>query len=353
MTLVLVLKVREGLVLAADSRRNSKPPRNDAAKILSFNETNHRHVGALASGDVVIDKSDVRTPYELLLELEEKGETPINRLQIEQYAGWFKDRFGSHHEAELGKKKEVRSTSTTLLVAGLNENEEEGQVWSVNFHCFAGNFTPLQSPVLMAGETDRMVARGTLKAPAGKNLSAFQMAYKSYFSEHKELIREIEDPDSWLGPWKLPDHTSLKDAARGAYVLIQRTISHRRCRREPTQIHDPIHVCTITRRDGLKKWFLTDAEKKELEEEDERIRMTRGVGQTSHQINRSWHLSQKLARDQIIQFITAEGKILFDELNNATFDYEKHFDANKIDLFMKRAGLPPALDVPTTLVNLP
>lgn len=79
---------------------------------------------------------------------------------------------------------------------------------------------------------------------------------KSYFSDHKELIRELEDPDSWLGPWKLPDHTSLKDAARSAYVLIQRTISYRRCRREPTQIHDPIHVCTITRRDGLKTYYM-------------------------------------------------------------------------------------------------
>jgi ATP-dependent DNA helicase RecG len=62
--------------------------------------------------------------------------------------------------------------------------------------------------------------------------------------------------------------------------------------------------------------------------------------------------SQKQTRDQIIEFITAEGKILFDELNNTTFDYERHFDVDKLDLFMKRAGLPHALDVPATLVNL-
>jgi len=62
--------------------------------------------------------------------------------------------------------------------------------------------------------------------------------------------------------------------------------------------------------------------------------------------------SQKLTRDRIIQFIKAEGKILFDELNNATFDYERHFDVDKLDSFIKLAGLPHALDVPTTLVNL-
>ena len=62
--------------------------------------------------------------------------------------------------------------------------------------------------------------------------------------------------------------------------------------------------------------------------------------------------SQKLTRDQIIQFIKAEGKVLFDELNNETFDYERHFDADKLDSFMKLAGLPHALDVPTTVVNL-
>jgi ATP-dependent DNA helicase RecG len=62
--------------------------------------------------------------------------------------------------------------------------------------------------------------------------------------------------------------------------------------------------------------------------------------------------SQKLTRDQIIAFIKTEGKVRFDELNNATFDYERHFDADKLDSFMKLAGLPHALDVPTTLVNL-
>lgn len=62
--------------------------------------------------------------------------------------------------------------------------------------------------------------------------------------------------------------------------------------------------------------------------------------------------SQKMTHDEIIEFLKAEGKIRFDELDNLAFDYERHFDADKLDLFMKRAELSHSLDIPETLVNL-
>jgi ATP-dependent DNA helicase RecG len=62
--------------------------------------------------------------------------------------------------------------------------------------------------------------------------------------------------------------------------------------------------------------------------------------------------SQKMTRDEILEFSKAEGKIRFDALDNSKFDYKRHFDPDKLDLFMKRAGLSHALDIPETLVNL-
>lgn len=47
--------------------------------------------------------------------------------------------------------------------------------------------------------------------------------------------------------------------------------------------------------------------------------------------------SQKLNRDEIIEFFKVEGKIRFDELMNLKFDYEVQFDPKKLDRFLRLA----------------
>ena len=62
--------------------------------------------------------------------------------------------------------------------------------------------------------------------------------------------------------------------------------------------------------------------------------------------------SQKLDRNEIIEFFKSEGKIRFDELINLKFNYNIHFDPKKLDRFLRMAGISNLLDIPTTLVNL-
>ena len=62
--------------------------------------------------------------------------------------------------------------------------------------------------------------------------------------------------------------------------------------------------------------------------------------------------SQKLGRDEIIEFFKAEGKIRFDELEHVKFDYDTHFEAKKLDRFLRLAGISKVLDTPAILVNL-
>jgi ATP-dependent DNA helicase RecG len=62
--------------------------------------------------------------------------------------------------------------------------------------------------------------------------------------------------------------------------------------------------------------------------------------------------SQKLSRNEIIEFCKAEGKIRFDELINLKFDYNIHFDPKKLEYFLKLAGISKVLDAPTVLTNL-
>ena len=62
--------------------------------------------------------------------------------------------------------------------------------------------------------------------------------------------------------------------------------------------------------------------------------------------------TQKLSRDEIIEFFKVEGKIRFDELMNLKFDYDTHFDPAKLDRFLRLAGISKVLDTPSILINL-
>ncbi len=62
--------------------------------------------------------------------------------------------------------------------------------------------------------------------------------------------------------------------------------------------------------------------------------------------------AQKLDRNEIVEFFKSEGKIRFDELVNPRFDYDSHFDPQKIDRFLRLAGISKVLDVESILVNL-
>ncbi len=62
--------------------------------------------------------------------------------------------------------------------------------------------------------------------------------------------------------------------------------------------------------------------------------------------------SQKLNRNEIIEFFKAEGLIRFGELINSRFDYNTHFDPKKLEHFLRLAGISKVLDAPTVLTNL-
>ena len=62
--------------------------------------------------------------------------------------------------------------------------------------------------------------------------------------------------------------------------------------------------------------------------------------------------SQKLNRNEIIEFLKSEVKVRFDELINIKFDFNIHFDEKKLDNFLRLAGVSKIIDNPSILVNL-
>ena len=62
--------------------------------------------------------------------------------------------------------------------------------------------------------------------------------------------------------------------------------------------------------------------------------------------------SQKLTRDEIIDFSISEGKIRFDEQINSEFVYPADFDEIKFDQYLKITGLTKNMEVKDILLNL-
>ena len=63
-------------------------------------------------------------------------------------------------------------------------------------------------------------------------------------------------------------------------------------------------------------------------------------------------VSQKMMRDEIINFIKSEGKVRFDELIQTKFIYPKDFDKYKLLKFLELAGLSKSLKAERILLNL-
>jgi len=68
--------------------------------------------------------------------------------------------------------------------------------------------------------------------------------------------------------------------------------------------------------------------------------------------NRVGPNSQKMNRNDIIEFVKAEGKIRFDEMICRRFEYDEHFDERKLNRFLKIAGISKVLENKFILKNL-
>ena len=62
--------------------------------------------------------------------------------------------------------------------------------------------------------------------------------------------------------------------------------------------------------------------------------------------------SQKLSRNEIIEFLKDEEKVRFDDLRNSQFVYDEHFDSKKLDRFLRLAGISKVMDDHAILLNL-
>ena len=137
MSLGIVIKGPEGLVLAADSRVTLAPQMPDgtrvpvffdnARKILNFQD--HKYIGAVTYGLAGIG---LRTAYSLLPEFEAK--LPSDKLSVKVFADKLSDFFKSQWNAVPPPPPAPPGAppqNITFVVAGYNEGEPYGEVYLI------------------------------------------------------------------------------------------------------------------------------------------------------------------------------------------------------------------------------
>lgn len=256
MTLVLTIKVKEGLVLAADSRMNfpgGRRPSDSSRKLFTFK--NHKHVAVLVSGAAIIVEDDNCAPNELFPKLEK--ELPSERLSISVYAEQLHKCFEACYKNEWeGSKRpemENRLTSnpqTTFHVAGFDEDVRDGRVFKLVLHLRAerSNNPPKTELKIILVDRGEILKGNTYGIDWGGNREIFERVYKEHFSGNKDLMRSPRYPDRAC---RIPDKTSLQEAKTLICSLMRHAISSQRYLKN-AEIGGQIRACTITRDGGLK-----------------------------------------------------------------------------------------------------
>lgn len=250
MSLGIVIKGPEGLVLAADSRvtLSAQTPQgnihvnyDNATKLLSFNEPNN-YVSAVTYGQAAIG---LRTANSFLPEFE--ANLPNDkRLSIKEFADQLSTFFTKQWKSEM--PSDYKGPDMTFVVAGFDKGEPYGHVYQFDipshpdliaqhengFGLTWGGQREIVDRLLQGFDEKLMgIAKTTLKLPDDQTDSLY-----------KALKSNLQMP--------IPIQAmALQDCVDLAVFFINTTILGQNLTVGIRGVGGPIDVATITRRDGF------------------------------------------------------------------------------------------------------
>jgi hypothetical protein len=252
MSLGIVIKAPEGLVLAAESRLTltalapNAPPLHvnfdNATKLLSFAKPNVS-VGVVTYGQAAIG---LRTAQSFIPEFEAKISEDPKRLPILEFANKFSEFYLQQWKAAM--PEDYSGPNMTFVVAGFDEGEPYGKVFIINIprtpepvaqHAGTGEFG-----ITWGGQreiVDRLIQGfdGRLGEAINKlNLTPEQTQLLS------PIFAQIQLP---IPLQALP----LQDCVDLAIFFLRTTITAQKLTVGIRGVGGPIDVATITRQDGL------------------------------------------------------------------------------------------------------
>jgi hypothetical protein len=252
MSLGIVIKGPEGLVLAAESRvtltsqqsggQQSHVNFDNATKLLSFSAPNSA-VGVVTYGQAAIG---LRTAHSFLPEFE--AELPPERLAVEEFAQRLSQFFMQQWQTAMAA--DYSGPDMTFVVGGFNQSEPYGRV-------FLFDIPRRSEPVEQNPRTGEFgITWGGQREFVDRLIQGF---------DHRMIdiiTRTLDLPSEQVGPLRQALSSikmqiplvamPLQDCVDLAIFFIRTTIGAQRLTVGVQGCGGPIDVATITRREGLK-----------------------------------------------------------------------------------------------------
>ncbi len=244
MSLAIIIKGPEGIVLAADSRVTVEGGSlavpayfDNATKLLSFNE--HSYVGAVTYGAATIG---ARTIHGYIPEFE--SELPKKRFPVRDFA----EKLGVFFQSRWDKNV---TGNTTYLVGGYDEGEPYGEIYQL--------LIPSQPvpQLLRKGNNNFGINWGGQYEIVSRLILGYDPALVSVLQETLQLSpEEVEKTQATLQQrFEYPilyQFLPLQDGVNLAILLIQTTIDAQAVSVGQRNVGGEIDVATITYKDGLQ-----------------------------------------------------------------------------------------------------
>lgn len=250
MSLGVVIKGSEGIVLAADSRvtldvkrgNQSRPPAyfDNATKLLSF--TKQPHIGAVTYGVAIIGN---RTPHTYIPEFENSLEG--GRLSVEEFTQKLKTFF--RHRLKSEPQKRSPGAETVFLVGGYNDGASYGEVYTFSL--------PSESPPIRKRREEQFgMDWGGQWDIVGRLIQGHSLDLLPALHSDQTLSDDQRNTISAaLKRFEFPipyEVLPLQDCVNLATLLIRTTISMQSLSLASRGVGGPIDVATITQAEGLK-----------------------------------------------------------------------------------------------------
>lgn len=251
MSLGVVIKGPEGLVLAADSRvtlqasHGNRPAMvvnfDNATKLLGFSKPN-LFVGAVTYGAAVIGQ---RTAYSFVPEFEVKLlEGP--RLRIEDFSRKLSEFFKEQWDKAM--PKDYVGPNMTFIVGGYDEGDAYGKVFL--FHIPASPDPQAQNPDSfgMTWGGQLQIASRLIHGYDPALLGILQERLKLDEQQINELVKVFKENLEFMTPYPI---LPLQDCVDLALHLIRTTMTAQALALGIRGVGGPIDVAVITRTGGL------------------------------------------------------------------------------------------------------
>jgi 20S proteasome alpha/beta subunit len=263
MSLGMVFKGPEGIVLGADSRvtltfqatvagpaAGAMPviipaTYDNATKLLKV--SGQDHVAAITYGVGVIGQTSPRTAHSYLPEFEEELAAQPGRISVEDFAAKLSDFFNRQWQSSMPPGVQVGDM--IFLVAGYNENEAYGRVYQLSV---PNSLTPTEQ-----NHNDFGLTYGGQHEITARILSALDDGTVKTIMPHLNVppagipavIGAIRQQHALKIPYQfLP----LQDCVDLTILLINTTAELMRFVTDVRGVGGPIDVATITRTEGFK-----------------------------------------------------------------------------------------------------